>query len=194
MTTGSGDATKTKRGHAVPRSWLRFGPGLLVALVVIWLLWPRLFPPNPASPVVERTRLDVVPATLASAPDPAWLLAQRESLKLSAAQFQKLSRLRARWERDTRTLRAALDNASARFNRDMAEDTAARRSVTVERLQERAAPVAELSRQLSQARRAWWGGAAEVLSIEQRQRAEQAWAQRFSKKPAAAEKSGDTKS
>jgi hypothetical protein len=57
------------------------------------------------------------------------------------------------------------------------------RSITLPELQERAAPVTELSRQLLEARRAWWSEAGAVLTRAQRRQAEQAWGERLSRKP-----------
>ena len=85
----SGDAMKQQPR----RRWLRIGPGLLLALTAIAWGWPYLFPPD-AKPKIERTLQNDSPATVASAPDPTWLLSQRANLKLSNAQFQKLSQLR----------------------------------------------------------------------------------------------------
>jgi len=127
---------------------------------------------------------------LPAAPDPDWLLSQRKALSLNAAQTRRLSALHARWQRDTRELRAMLTNASQQFQRDMANER--KDAVTLQVLSERAAPVAELSQQLAQARRAWWSEAAQVLSAVQRRRAETAWSQHFALKPVAAEKSGNT--
>jgi hypothetical protein len=159
---------------SLPRG-LRFGPGLLVAIAAsLWVWWQ--FPPQSAAPRIERTALPTT--SLPSAPEPEWLLSQRESLEISAAQWEKLSRLRDRWNRDTRELRGALRQASADFNRGLSSDS----SLTMQQIQERAAPVSELSRQLAAARAAWWDEAAQILSRPQRQRAEENWAQRFANK------------
>jgi hypothetical protein len=181
------------------RRWLRFGPGLVLALIASLLVWRQFPPAGGGPPRLERTRLDAIPnwqageerfgaqrqrrgpdpgvAPPPSAPDPAWLLEQRDALRLTAPQMAKLSRLRARWDRDTRALREALDHASAEFDRSMGG--AGGPGQTMEQLQERAAPVSHLSRQLTAARRAWWSEAATVLTAAQRRRAEEAWARRL---------------
>jgi hypothetical protein len=159
------------------RHWLRFGPGLVLALIASLLVWRQFPPAGGGPPRLERTRLDAIPNPPPSAPDPAWLLEQRDALRLTAPQMAKLSRLRARWDRDTRALRVALDHASAEFDRSMGG--AGGPGQTMEQLQERAAPVSHLSRQLTAARRAWWSEAATVLTAAQRRRAEEAWARRL---------------
>jgi len=171
-------------GGTPARRWFRIGPGLLLAVaasVWVWQQSPR--PPGGGRPPrIERTRVDnnAVPSAaplLLSAPDPDWLLARRNTLNLTEKQTARLRALHARWQRDTRALRAALARAIAQFE----QETAARSGVTIGALQERARPVSELSRQLADARRAWWDEAAAVFTPSQRQKAEQAWAQRFAR-------------
>lgn len=144
----------------------------MAASFIVW----RQMPPQSA-PRIQPT--GAVPSVAPDAPEPAWLLAQRDELKINAAQFQKLSRLRVRWERDTRDLHDALRRASAAFNRDMAQSNG--KTVTMQQLQERAAPVSEISRQLTEARRAWWSEAGQALTVTQRQQAEGSWARRFAR-------------
>lgn len=181
--------------------WFRFGPGLLLAIIASVVVWQRQ-PLRRDAPVrtvpeageyVNLSQPDTTSEAdrpLPAAPDPDWLLSQRKALSLNAAQTRRLSALHARWQRDTRELRAMLTNASQQFQRDMANER--KDAVTLQVLSERAAPVAELSQQLAQARRAWWSEAAQVLSAVQRRRAETAWSQHFALKPVAAEKSGNT--
>ncbi len=154
------------------RRWLRIGPGLLLALTAIAWGWPYLFPPA-AKPKIERTLQSQSPMTAPSAPDPTWLLSQRTSMKMSDAQFQKLSALQQRWTRDTRQLQGSIDAATRDFNASMNADKGA----TMEQLQTRAAPLTELSRQMSDARRAWWSEASLTLEAKQRKRAQELWSQ-----------------
>jgi hypothetical protein len=157
------------------RRWFRLGPGLLLAIAASAFLWWQ-FPPQSNAPLrIERTpHTAPVPP---SAPEPAWLLSQQEHLEMSQAQFAKLNRLRARWDRDTRDLHGKLKRASAEFNRGMTSVSGS--SLTLQQIQERAAPVSDLSHQLADARAAWWEEASQTLSHEQRQRAEHNWAQRY---------------
>lgn len=155
------------------RRWLRIGPGLLLALTAIAWGWPYLFPPA-AKPKIERTVQSQSPITAPSAPDPTWLLSQRANLRMSDAQFQKLSALQQRWTRDTRQLQNSIDAATRDFNAGMNVGKGA----TMEQLQARAAPLSELSRQMSDARRAWWSEASLVLGAPQRKRAQELWQQR----------------
>lgn len=172
--------------NTLKRRWFRFGPGLLLAIVASVIVWRRM-PPGTfggsAPPRIETAQIEAFPASPPSAPDPAWLLLQRDTLRLSASQRKKLEMLRNRWERDTRELRGALDRASNEFNRSVrGAAKEGEHGLTMQQLQERAAPVSELSRQLADDRRAWWNEAAQVLTTSQRQRAEEAWARRFTTK------------
>ena len=164
--------------------WFRVGPGLLLAIIGSVLLWRQL-PPGPGGstgpPRMERTRVDVTPVAPLSAPDPNWLLSQKEVLGLSAGQVQKLTKLEARWSRDTHELRDEIARASEEFNRDMASGGA--KGVTIEALREKAAPVSALSRELTEARRAWWGDARKVLTPAQQKKAETRWQARLSHRP-----------
>jgi hypothetical protein len=175
------EGTKPGRGFfRLPASAfiLRAGPGLALAFLALWLAWPALRPGLPGS----RPRLDGSTATPVPAPPVApelsWVLEQREALGLSPAQVEKLRRQEARWERDTRALREALAQASAAFDREMGGLSS--NGINVTDLQERAAPVSDLSRRLSEARRACWTGAAAVLTPAQKGQAEAAWTLRGS--------------
>ena len=156
------------------RRWFRFGPGLLLALTALAWGWPYLFP-SVKPPRIERTQIADAPVATPRAPDPAWLLTQRAQLQMSDAQLQKLRRLEARWQRDTRDLQSDLNNATRDFNSQMRADTNQKTGATIEQLQARAAPVTALSRQLAGARRAWWDEAKLVLNDEQRKSAQTAW-------------------
>ncbi len=183
-----GVAPSRGRIPVLGRRWFRVGPGLLLAVAASVWVWRQQSPPRPrgeqSPPRIERTRADnrAADAPLLSAPDPDWLLARQNTLGLNRTQDARLRALHARWQRDTQTLRAALARATAQFEQETA---AARSGGTLEGLQERARPVSELSRQLADARRAWWDEAADVLIPAQRKQAEQAWARRFAR-PAAA--------
>lgn len=175
------------RGRAsrstLKRRWFRFGPGLLLAIVasvIVWQWMPPGFLPKSLAPRLEKSQIEEFPAARPSAPEPAWLLSQRWELGLSETQVQKLEQLRIRWKRDTGQLRGELVRASHEFNRSMSDNGG---RLTMQQLQERAAPVSEISRQLADARRAWWAEAATTLTASQRQRAEAAWARRFSAPP-----------
>jgi len=167
-------------GRMSRKRWLRFGPGLVLALIGSAIVWHPFPPARSGPPGIERSHLEALPDAPASVPDPSWLTEEQQTLGLSAAQVRRLSRLRARWDRDTRPLREALTHASAAFEQEMR--TSSGQGQTIEQLQERAAPVSQLSRRLADTRRAWWSEAATVLTPSQRQRAEQAWIQRFSRK------------
>ena len=164
-------------GAGTRRRWLRFGPGLALALGAVLLLWPMLRGDFGAErPQIERSRLSEIPP-LPAAPELGWLLEQKGALNLQPPQMEKLRRLRARWDRDTQALREALDLATAQFNQGMRHPEAPR--VDLQALRANAAPVSDLSRQLADVRRAYWSEAAPILTPPQRRQAEEAWTRRF---------------
>lgn len=159
------------------KRWLRVGPGLVLALLAIVLLWPTLRDGMRSDrPRIERSQLAVIPAPPA-APELGWLLEQRDALELTPAQGEKLGRLKTRWDRETQSLREGLDEASREFERGIGGGEGPPRSI--QQIQERAAPLSELSRRLAEARRAYWSEAARLLTPAQRRQAEDAWTRRL---------------
>lgn len=167
--------------------WFRFGPGLVIAIIAAIFVYQR-------APLQREVPLRTVPqaseiardatappsaVALPAAPDADWLWSQRAILNLSASQTRRLQTLHARWQRNTQELQAELARASAQFERDMAQEKA--HPDTLQVLAERGAPVADLSRQLAQARRAWWNEAAPIFSAAQRAQLENKWTRRFVK-------------
>lgn len=181
MNAGKPPNSRSSLSVPLRRRWI--GPGLLFAVLASLLVW-RLLPGLPgeirgAPPHVERVPIEENRTAPPSAPDPEWLLGQRKTLNLTEPQVRKLVQLQARWERSTRGLREALDRASAEFKRSMSP--AGDRRVSIEEIQARTAPVSALSRDLAEARRAWWAAAGAVLTAEQRRQVEEAWMQRLSR-------------
>lgn len=165
------------RGSKI-RPWI--GPGLVLALVASVIVWSNL-PPEPSGPPrVIPTQRAGDPAPPPGAPDPSWLVEQREKLQLTPPQMERLRRLERRWDRDTRALREALAQESARVSRALSQGDGQR--VTLQQIQELAGPVSTLSLQLSDARRAWWEEAGKALSPAQRQEAERLWSARLQRK------------
>jgi hypothetical protein len=164
-------------GAGARRRWLRFGPGLALALGAVLLLWPMLRGDFGAdTPRIERSRLSEIPPPPA-APELGWLLEQKEALGLKPPQVDRLGRLRTRWDRATQALREALELASAQFTQEMRARQTPR--VNVGALRVNAVPVTDLSRQLAEARRVYWSEAAPVLTRSQRRQAEAAWTRRL---------------
>jgi hypothetical protein len=151
-------------------SLLRFGPGLVLAVVASVLLWPRLQPPAPV--VADRTSPAAAIPRPPTAPDLDWVLGHRETLALTVAQQQKLSQLRTRWDRDSGPLRQALDQGSAEFRGRMASHP---EGVSLEAVQQGSATVSDLSRRLAGLRRAYWAEASALLTPAQRHQAETQW-------------------
>jgi hypothetical protein len=150
---------------------LVIGPGVVIAIIATVWFWPQLAPPKPqVSPAQTATRIGL------SAPEPEWILQQAKQLQLSSSQKINLQKLRDRWNRDTRQLRAELQRATAQFNDDG-------RAASLPELQNKMAPVSQLSRQLNDARRLWWNEARQTLNAAQQKRAEELWANRFRHSP-----------
>jgi hypothetical protein len=152
------------------RGWFRVGPGLFMAIlasVAVWAFMPR----EPERPKVQSAPLLSVPA---SAPDPHWLLHQGDALRLTSVQTAKLTRLVSRWDRDTKDLSERLRVEAEAFGKGMADK--AGKPANVQAVKQAAEPVSILSRQLSDARQAWWDDAKRVLEPVQQSRAEEAWA------------------
>ncbi|MBW3625668.1 MAG: hypothetical protein KY468_19925 [Armatimonadetes bacterium] len=160
------------------RPWI--GPGLVLALIASFVLW-RKMPSEPSGPPrVIPTQRAGDPASPPGAPDPSWLVKQKETLQLAPPQMERLRRLERRWDRETRALREALTQESARVDRALSQGDGQR--VTLQQIQELAGPASDLSRQLSDARRAWWEEAGEALSPAQRKEAERLWSTRLQRK------------
>ena len=158
------------------RSLFRVGPGLILAIlasVAVWAFMPR----EPSRPKILPSPAASAPA-VASAPDPHWLLRQTDALGLTSAQVSKLGRLVARWDRNTAGLRRELDAATADLQKRMPGQPGTKLSVP--QIQQEAAPMADLSRQMADARRAWWADARTVMTPDQRARAEAAWSEQWS--------------
>lgn len=155
--------------------WLRFGPGLFLALVATAVLWPRT---QGEGPKLDRRAGATLPAP-APAPDLEWLLRKRDDLNLRPDQVAALDRLRNQQALETRTDREALDQASTEFNRQMMGDR--EKGLPLPQLQDRTAAVSQLSRRLAEGRHLYWTRAGRVLTAEQRQRAEEKWTQQWTR-------------
>lgn len=162
---------RRSRLAARPR-FFRLGPGLLLAIlasVAVWAFMPR----EPGRLKTEPLAAASMPA-VASAPDPHWMLRQSESLGLSPAQASTLRQLVSRWDHDTADLRRELDNATADLKKQIPSNPGAK--LSTQQLMQEAAPLSALSRQLADARRAWWADARTVMTPRQRAVAETTWA------------------
>jgi len=167
--------------------WFRFGPGLVIAIIAAMFVYQRaplqradtLRTVPQANEIAGRATAPPSAVALPAAPDADWLWSQRAPLNLNPQQTRRLQNLRTRWQRDTRELQADLARASVQFEREMEQEKA--HPDTLQVLAERGAPLADLSRQLAQARRAWWNEAKAIFSAEQRAQIEKKWTRRFVK-------------
>lgn len=163
-----------------PKWWPRIGPGLVLAVLAGVAIWRWLPAGSVGPPHIVRSSATATTTIGLSAPDPVWLLGQRDALNLSVSQTKRLAGLQTRWDRDTQELREALERARAEFAQTAPPQDGG--GATLQQIEEQAAPVSHLTRQLLEARRAWWGETAVILTPTQRQQAELAWAQRFTPK------------
>lgn len=169
----------------VQRRLIRVGPGLVLAIlasIAVWAFMPR----QPSRSTILPSSAALAPVA-ASAPDPHWLFHQARALGLTPAQASKLGRLVARWDRDTESLRGSLQSEAEAFQKGMADR--AGKPANVQQVKQDAAPMASLSRQMADARRAWWADARTVLTPDQRAMAETAWANQWSGRGLANEES-----
>lgn len=163
------------------RAWLpRVGPGLVIAVaasIAVWQLAPNS---STGKPKIERPTSTVQPTVGLSAPDPEWLQAQSKQLALDAAQVKRLDTLTSRWQKETKALYSELDRASGNFTAEVPSQGA--RGANLQQVREQAGPVSQLTRQLLDARRAWWAEACLALTPAQRTVAEESWAHRFERR------------
>jgi hypothetical protein len=178
-------------GSWVSPPWLRFGPGVVLAVIASFFVWR--FSADPAAqaptkwaaggrrPVMpERGALPVMPRR--PAPDLAFVLAHRQDLGLTQRQVASLSAIRHRWQRETAALREELDRAATRFGQSMDAQVSAGREKGDVRpgVPESAGDLSSFSHQVAASRGAVWEEAAQRLTPFQRQQAEALWHERMS--------------
>ena len=112
------------------------------------------------------------------APDLAFVLRQERTLRLAPEQSRRLKRLADQFSAETAEARAALDQATAEFARQMREQGG--KPMPLSELQQQAAAVSELSRQFAAARRRCWDEAAKAPTPRQRAQAEALWVKQLS--------------
>jgi hypothetical protein len=149
------------------------GPGLIIALALsVFLVWRRVQPPQVARPVVIQHE-GAIAAT--GVPDPPFVLAHAEALKLSADQRTRVRQLAEAYGKQTAARRKALDQAEQDARQKLSQ--APGRTPSPTDIEDASRGVAELSGLLAEARVAAWPGLCAVLTAEQQQQARQAWAE-----------------
>ena len=165
-----------RKVRTAPRRWFRVGPGLVIALAAAYFVWRAAPAEEHRAPLLPASSAYPAKTTGLSAPDPEWLAAKGKAFGIEDSRMQRLKRLQARWERDTRQLRSELSSASALLAASLPDRE---RPSPLESLKDKAAPMSALTQQLLEARSAWWREASASLTPEQRKRVEVAWSQRF---------------
>jgi hypothetical protein len=184
--------TKPNVGQSAPNGssgrppWLRIGPGLTIALVLAAFLGYRsLVDQKQARQSNQPPIVDRHPAYSGSedkigpTPEIGFITERRARLRLTDSQVSALERLQSKWLKFYGPKMAQANEAAAKMNEYLA-DARGNRRTPVAQIQDQAAPVMELSRQISSARRAYWVQATQLLTPAQRtalrKERENAWA------------------
>ncbi|HEY3298137.1 MAG TPA: hypothetical protein VGK34_05715 [Armatimonadota bacterium] len=153
------------------RRWLIIGPGIVFALILAlqWVITNRKSS-DTGRPIIER-QVIAVPKTRGEVrvPEIGFVLQNREQLKLSAAQVSDLRKLEVEWNEKSKPLNDLMNRAASDFQSYM---KSAGSKVAMKDIQSHAAPVSELSGQISSLRRVYWEKAIIVLDGKQRRAVE----------------------
>ena len=151
------------------------GPGYLFTMIAIavatitWTIVDRPPRPRPIRAMSAASMATAARPTVAPRPTARNLLAYGEALGLTAGQRAKLETLAAAWERESASLQAGADAASAEFARFIG-DAQKVGHVRLDEVQRRSMEVQELSAALRARRAPHNEEAAGVLTERQRSR------------------------
>lgn len=157
------------------RRWLNIGPGIVLALAVSALIGSQWIKAEVAArrqpsapPIIER---QVVSSSYEEksgpTPDVGFIVTRANKLHITAVQITQLKALNVKWQRFYAPRMNAANQAASRTNKYL--DAAKNHSRTpVAQIQDAAAPVIALSREISSARRSYWDQATKILTPEQR--------------------------
>ena len=154
-----------------PRKWIIVGPGILIAAIIALEVMARDHQTRTGPPIVEH---QIVRGQVGSGGYPAgsieYILTKSDRLQLTEAQVGKLGELRAAWQAKIGPITREMNSAAADFERFMRQSG---RRASMRDIQDHAAVVSELSRQLSSIRRIYWERALQILDAGQRETLEQ---------------------
>ncbi len=150
------------------RRWIIIGPGLVIAIILALQVAINNHKTSVGPPIVERQVLGGKAADgPVSAPEIDYVLKQSDHLALTAHQAAVLTDLQSDWKTKSKPLVDDLQKAADHFHIFMQNvgDKA-----PMQDIQAHAAPVSELSRQVSSLRRVYWEKALQVLDKGQREK------------------------
>lgn len=151
------------------------GPGLIIALILAVLIaanWyrgeMRMRKAKSGPPIVERqiTSSDLDPQ-MGPAPQVSFLLERRGKLKLTHEQMRELESIQNEWKKLYGPKIAEANRVAEEAGRYLESSKRKGRTPTAQ-IQDRAAELIALSREISTARRRYWDRAMSALTVEQR--------------------------
>lgn len=144
----------------------------MLAAAYLWWRRQQLAEQQRQPVIVEHQT--AAPSGAVGAVPPDFVLTRAEALGLSPEQRQQVARLAGEWKQETGDLQQRLEAAAAGLQHRL--EGSARRRLNPGDYATEAGEVQRLSRDLSERRKAYWRRLQSVLSAEQQQRAEEAWA------------------
>jgi hypothetical protein len=158
---------RVQQDQSKPRKrWIIIGPGLVIAVILALQVAINNHKTSVGPPIVERQVLGgKVAVGPVSAPEIDYVLKQRDDLALTSHQVAVLTDLQSDWKTKSKPLMDDLQRSADSFHEFMQNvgDKA-----PMQDIQAHAAPVSELSRQVSSLRRVYWEKALQVLNKGQR--------------------------
>ena len=164
-----------KRSEPSPkRPWLRFGPGVVLALALSALIasqWIKTEIVNrrqPSAPPIVESQVLSYPAEekLGPTPEVGFVIENAVILHLSSAQLARLRSLQSEWERYSKPKMAQARQAAAGAN-EYLNSVKSKPRTSMAQIQDKAASLVALSREISEVRRSTWERAVKVLTPEQ---------------------------
>ena len=162
-------------GRQVKRPLFHIGPGILIALALAVIIGAnvtrtarqRRHAPRSAPPIIEGRVISSDFDKAGPVPEVGFLIDRREKLRLSDRQTESLRKLQAEWGRfyqpKLREAKAASRQMTGYLSRSRTNGR-----TPVQQIEERAAPVVAVSREISATRRQYWDRAMKLLTPEQR--------------------------
>ena len=160
---------RTQQDQTKPRKrWIVIGPGLVIAIILALQVAINNHKTSAGPPIVERQVLGAkVAAGAVTAPEIDYVLKHMDDLALTSHQVAVLTNLQSDWKTKSGPLADDLQRAADSFQRFM-QDVGDK--APMQDIQAHAAPVSELSRQVSSLRRVYWEKALQVLDKGQREK------------------------
>ena len=165
----------TEKNNTQPkRRLLRIGPGLIIALIVSMFIgynWYTTIQSRPVSdtpPIVERSVFSS-PEQEKLGPTPVvkFIIDRQIKIGLNSSQATKISELNTEWKKLYEPKLAEANKAAANAGKYLADAKGQSRTPSAH-IQNEAAPLISLSREISSARSRYWDKAMQILTPKQR--------------------------